>query len=152
MFASVIRRYGVQCRSSRTRTASLILASTRSYSLRGGSSGHNTSQNSEMTQEVSRDITRLTYHSRKRGILETTLILSRFAEDRLSSLSDQDRADYEQLIMSNDWSEWDLYRYLTADESRLDAPEQVCALPVFWQIREMIKQEGGVVNRKDNTS
>ncbi|RKP23240.1 Flavinator of succinate dehydrogenase-domain-containing protein, partial [Syncephalis pseudoplumigaleata] len=95
----------------------------------------------------SRTITRLTYHSRKRGILETTLILSRFADDHLAALSDEDRADYEQLIMSNDWSEWDLYRYLTADEQRLDAPEQVRAWPVFWQLREMIKQDGGVVAR-----
>ncbi|KAI9591173.1 hypothetical protein BDF19DRAFT_339964, partial [Syncephalis fuscata] len=91
--------------------------------------------------------TRLTYHSRKRGILETTLILSRFAEDHLPLLSSSDRADYELLIMSNDWSEWDLYHYLTADEHRLDAPDEVRAWPVFWKIREMIKQEGGVVAR-----
>jgi succinate dehydrogenase assembly factor 2 len=150
MLASVIRRYGVQCRTGRLLSASLIVGLTRSYNLQHGS-GALSSQNSTMSQEVSRDITRLTYHSRKRGILETTLILSRFADDHLASLSDQDRTDYERLIMSNDWSEWDLYRYLTADEHRLDVPDQVRAWPVFWQIREMLKQKGGVANRSDNT-
>lgn len=100
---------------------------------------------SPMTQDHSRDITRLTYHSRKRGILETTLIFSAFADARLAKLSARDLADYEAILTCNTWSEWDLYHYLVVPEDRLDAPQDLKDRPVFWMVREMVHQQGGVV-------
>ncbi|RKP11001.1 hypothetical protein THASP1DRAFT_27246 [Thamnocephalis sphaerospora] len=109
-------------------------------------------QSTDKAEPMSRDVTRLTYHSRKRGILETTLILSAFADTNLTRLSAADMADYEHIIMSNAWTEWDLYRYLTAKDDRLDAPEELRALPVFWRIREMVQQKGGVAKRQKESA
>jgi succinate dehydrogenase flavin-adding protein (antitoxin of CptAB toxin-antitoxin module) len=104
----------------------------------------NYSTDTDASFKRTRDITRLTYHSRKRGILETTLIFSAFADKHLPQLSEADLADYEFILTCNTWSEWDLYRYLTAKEDRLDAPENLRKMPVFWKIREMVHQSGGI--------
>lgn len=40
---------------------------------------------------------RLVYESRKRGILETDLILSTFARDRLANMSDRELREYDRV-------------------------------------------------------
>ncbi|TPX49874.1 hypothetical protein SeLEV6574_g01223 [Synchytrium endobioticum] len=54
---------------------------------------------------------RLLYMSRKRGILETDLLLSTFAKDHLPTMSMQEMAHYDALLEENDW---DIYYWATA--------------------------------------
>jgi len=53
---------------------------------------------------------RLLYQSRKRGILETDLILSTFAQKELSTMSLQQLDEYDRLLDENDW---DIYYWVT---------------------------------------
>lgn len=56
------------------------------------------------------DTTRHTDQSRKRGILETDLVLSTFADARLH---DMDRAQLEQYDRFLDENDWDIYYWTT---------------------------------------
>ena len=53
---------------------------------------------------------RLIYMSRKRGILETDLLLSTFAKEYLPNMSMQEMMDYDALLEENDW---DIYYWAT---------------------------------------
>ncbi|RKO94937.1 hypothetical protein CXG81DRAFT_8710 [Caulochytrium protostelioides] len=53
---------------------------------------------------------RLRWSSRKRGCLESDLILSTFADRHLASLSDAEVAQYDALLEENDW---DIYYWAT---------------------------------------
>ncbi|CAG8494779.1 11422_t:CDS:2 [Ambispora leptoticha] len=64
-------------------------------------------------------IARLLYQSRKRGILETDLLLSTFASAHLSSLSDKQLDEYESLMSIPDW---DIY-YLAVGKKSVDQVE-----------------------------
>lgn len=46
---------------------------------------------------------RMLYQSRKRGILETDLLLSTFAQDFLPACTEQDLRDYDKLLDQADW-------------------------------------------------
>lgn len=60
------------------------------------------------TIEVKR--ARLIYQSRKRGILETDLLLSRFAKKYLKSFTLEELEEYDKLLDMNDW---DIYYWAT---------------------------------------
>ncbi|PHH68933.1 hypothetical protein CDD80_7125 [Ophiocordyceps camponoti-rufipedis] len=53
---------------------------------------------------------RLLYQSRKRGTLESDLVLSSFAATHLSSLTPPQLSQYDQLLDENDW---DIYYWAT---------------------------------------
>jgi succinate dehydrogenase assembly factor 2 len=65
-------------------------------------------------------IKRLIYQSRKRGILETTIILSSFD---LEPLTVTQLNEYDKLLDENDW---DIYYWLTGD-----APERIKSLSIY---------------------
>lgn len=55
---------------------------------------------------------RLVYQSRKRGILETDLLLSTFADENLSKMSIDQLREYDSFLNENDW---DIYYWCTQD-------------------------------------
>ncbi|KAI0392092.1 DUF339-domain-containing protein [Xylariaceae sp. FL0594] len=56
---------------------------------------------------------RLVYQSRKRGILETDLLLSTFADLYLPTMTREQMADYDLFLDENDW---DIYYWATQEE------------------------------------
>ncbi|KAJ1326388.1 succinate dehydrogenase assembly factor 2 [Microdochium nivale] len=55
---------------------------------------------------------RLIYQSRKRGILESDLLLSTFADERLPSMSKEEMTTYDLFLDENDW---DIYYWATQE-------------------------------------
>ncbi|KAG7288603.1 hypothetical protein NEMBOFW57_004957 [Staphylotrichum longicolle] len=62
---------------------------------------------------------RLLYQSRKRGTLESDLLLSTFASTRLATMTPAQLAEYDRFLDENDW---DIYYWATQDPA--DAPTQ----------------------------
>ncbi|KAI1183307.1 Flavinator of succinate dehydrogenase-domain-containing protein [Nemania serpens] len=56
---------------------------------------------------------RLVYQSRKRGILETDLLLSTFADAHLPTMTREQMAEYDLFLDENDW---DIYYWATQEE------------------------------------
>ncbi|KAJ9089784.1 Succinate dehydrogenase assembly factor 2 mitochondrial [Entomophthora muscae] len=84
---------------------------------------------------------RLVYQCRKRGILETDLILSTFAKEHLSKLSHEDCKDLDRLLEENDW---DIYYWAT--EERVPPPK-IADLNVFKLLRDHAKNKAKRVLR-----
>lgn len=79
------------------------------------------------TIEVKR--ARLTYQSRKRGILESDLLLSRFAKKHLLTFSMEQLDEYDSLL---DEPDWDIYYWATGNYD-------VTPLPDKWKNSEILK-------------
>ncbi|TGJ84026.1 hypothetical protein E0Z10_g4713 [Xylaria hypoxylon] len=56
---------------------------------------------------------RLVYQSRKRGILETDLLLSTFADENLPGMTQKQMTEYDLFLDENDW---DIYYWATQEE------------------------------------
>ncbi|KAJ3395517.1 succinate dehydrogenase assembly factor 2 [Lobulomyces angularis] len=84
---------------------------------------------------------RLTWMSRKRGILETDLLLSTFSKKYLKELSSNDLNDYDQFLNENDW---DIYYWAT--ESR-PIPEQWKNCNVVKKLIEHSKNKNKTILR-----
>ncbi|GAP84577.1 putative TPR repeat protein [Rosellinia necatrix] len=56
---------------------------------------------------------RLVYQSRKRGILETDLLLSTFADEYLPTMTREQMVEYDLFLDENDW---DIYYWATQEE------------------------------------
>ncbi|KAI9298560.1 DUF339-domain-containing protein, partial [Neoconidiobolus thromboides FSU 785] len=76
---------------------------------------------------------RLVYQCRKRGILETDLILSTFVGKYLNDLSYEDCKQFDQLLNENDW---DIYYWATEERT---PPANIEGLKVFQLIKEHAK-------------
>lgn len=72
---------------------------------------------------------RLVYQSRKRGILESDLLLSRFAKKYLNTLSEAELDEYDKLL---DEPDWDIYYWATKNYD-------VTPLPEKWQKSKILK-------------
>lgn len=72
---------------------------------------------------------RLVYQSRKRGILESDLLLSRFAKKHLDTLLDAQLDEYDKLL---DEPDWDIYYWATKNYD-------VTPLPEKWKNSEILK-------------
>ncbi|KAI3402792.1 emi5 [Candida oxycetoniae] len=66
---------------------------------------------------------RLVYQSRKRGILESDLLLSRFAKKYLNKMSMEELDEYDKLL---DEADWDIYYWATKNF-------KITPLPEKWQ-------------------
>ncbi|KAF9926872.1 succinate dehydrogenase assembly factor 2 [Linnemannia zychae] len=82
---------------------------------------------------------RLTYQSRKRGILETDLILSTFAKEFLGKMTLEECRSLDKLM---DEPDWDIYYWVTGKK---EVPERWRNDPVFERIVKHTKNEGRVV-------
>lgn len=64
---------------------------------------------------------RLTYQSRKRGILESDLLLSRFAKKYLHTFSQAELDEYDELL---DEPDWDIYYWATKNYDVTPLPDR----------------------------
>lgn len=84
---------------------------------------------------------RLTYQSRKRGILECDLLLSTFAREELSTMSHADLMEYDKFL---DEPDWDIYYWSTGKRT---PPERWANSPLLDKLRTHARNEGKVVRR-----
>ncbi|KAJ3515743.1 hypothetical protein NLJ89_g1565 [Agrocybe chaxingu] len=84
---------------------------------------------------------RLVYQSRKRGTLESDLLLSTFARDHLSSMPEAELKEYDKLL---DEADWDIYYWATGERT----PSQRWAdSPLLEKLRIHARNEGKVVRK-----
>ncbi|KAI8378669.1 Flavinator of succinate dehydrogenase-domain-containing protein [Choanephora cucurbitarum] len=84
---------------------------------------------------------RLTYQSRKRGILETDLLLSTFAKSWLPKFSHAQLEEYDRLL---DEPDWDIFYWAT---NKKPVPERWQTSDVLKMITEHAKNEDKKVLR-----
>ncbi len=75
---------------------------------------------------------RLLYQSRKRGILESDIILSRFADKYLSTMTREELDEYDELL---DHSDWDIYYWAVKNTDAYVTP-----LPDRWKNSPILKK------------
>lgn len=74
-------------------------------------------------------IARLVYQSRKRGILETDILLSGFASKYLRKFNDAELEEYDQLLNELDW---DIYYWATKNY-------KITQLPKRWENSKILE-------------
>ncbi|KAJ2811460.1 Succinate dehydrogenase assembly factor 2 mitochondrial [Coemansia furcata] len=79
---------------------------------------------------------RLLYQMRKRGILETDLLLSTFASEHLANLEHAELVELDSLLSNIDW---DIFYWAT---NKTPAPEAVQGMGVFQKLREHADKRG----------
>lgn len=73
---------------------------------------------------------RLLYQSRKRGILETDLLLSRFADRYIMKMGMKELEEYDKLL---DEMDWDIYYWATKNYN-------ITPIPDRWKNSEVMKK------------
>ncbi|KAF9424150.1 succinate dehydrogenase assembly factor 2 [Podila epigama] len=84
---------------------------------------------------------RLTYQSRKRGILETDLLLSTFAKEFLGKMTLEECRRLDKFM---DEPDWDIYYWVTGKK---EVPDRWKNDPVFELLVKHAKNEGRVVRQ-----
>ncbi|KAF5390863.1 hypothetical protein D9757_004499 [Collybiopsis confluens] len=84
---------------------------------------------------------RLVYQSRKRGTLESDLLLATFARDNLKAMSQEELKVYDKLL---DEPDWDIYYWATAKRT---PPERWASSPLLEKLKIHARNEGKVVRR-----
>jgi succinate dehydrogenase flavin-adding protein (antitoxin of CptAB toxin-antitoxin module) len=67
---------------------------------------------------------RLLYQSRKRGTLESDLLMSTFADQHLGSMSLEELREYDRFLDENDW---DIYYWATQEPASVEAEQEAKA-------------------------
>ncbi|KAK9239491.1 Flavinator of succinate dehydrogenase-domain-containing protein [Lipomyces kononenkoae] len=86
---------------------------------------------------------RLLYQSRKRGILETDLLLSRFAKTYLSSFNAEQLEEYDRFL---DEYDWDIYYWVT-DNPQRTIPEKWKDSEIFKLLKAQVQTQGKEILR-----
>ncbi|KAG1862464.1 Flavinator of succinate dehydrogenase-domain-containing protein [Suillus tomentosus] len=84
---------------------------------------------------------RLVYQSRKRGTLESDLLLSTFARDHLRQMDETELKEYDKLL---DEPDWDIYYWATEGRT---PPERWVKSSVLEKLRIHARNEGKVVRK-----
>ncbi|KAF8068814.1 Flavinator of succinate dehydrogenase-domain-containing protein [Lyophyllum atratum] len=84
---------------------------------------------------------RLVYQSRKRGTLESDLLLSTFARDHLNTMSEAEMREYDRLL---DEADWDIYYWATGKRT---PPERWTDSEILRRLAVHAKNEGKVVRK-----
>ncbi|KAK4683523.1 succinate dehydrogenase assembly factor 2, partial [Tremellales sp. Uapishka_1] len=79
---------------------------------------------------------RLVYQSRKRGTLETDLILATFARDHLRTMNVQELRQFDKLM---DEPDWDIYYWSVGKK---EPPMQWKGTPLLNKLIQHVKNEG----------
>lgn len=87
---------------------------------------------------------RLLYQSRKRGILESDLLLSRFAKKYLNELSMEDLKEYDQLL---DEPDWDIYYWATENYEVTPLPDRWKNSKILKMLQKDARNEAGEILR-----
>lgn len=89
---------------------------------------------------------RLLWQSRKRGILETCVILGKFAKEYLPSLSRAELDEYDAFMNENDW---DIYYWVTeARDAPIPCPEKWDKSPLMAKMRKVGRNENREIMRQ----
>ncbi|KAK0536139.1 Succinate dehydrogenase assembly factor 2 mitochondrial [Tilletia horrida] len=102
-----------------------------------------------LTEDREVTIARLVYQVRKRGTLETDLLLSTFAKTELKKLTDDELLEFDRLL---DEPDWDIFYWST---DRKPVPERWAASfatpgRLGWRLRKHTKNEEKVPRRMPN--
>ncbi|EFI27349.1 mitochondrial protein [Coprinopsis cinerea okayama7 len=89
---------------------------------------------------------RLVYQSRKRGTLETDLLLSTFAQENLAKMSVPELKEFDKLL---DEPDWDIYYWCTGKRT---PPERWAKSELLEKLRVHAQNEGKVVRRMPDLS
>ncbi|CAI4036252.1 hypothetical protein SMKI_15G0900 [Saccharomyces mikatae IFO 1815] len=81
-------------------------------------------------ESIEKKRARLIYQSRKRGILETDLLLSGFAAKYLKKMNEEELEEYDSLLNELDW---DIYYWATKNF-------KTSPLPKKWSNSKLLKQ------------
>ncbi|KAJ7269804.1 DUF339-domain-containing protein [Mycena rebaudengoi] len=84
---------------------------------------------------------RLVYQSRKRGTLESDLILSTFAREHLALMDEAELREYDKLL---DEPDWDIYYWATDERA---PPERWANSAILAKLKIHARNEGKVVRR-----
>jgi len=84
---------------------------------------------------------RLVYQSRKRGTLESDLLLSTFAQEHLGAMDAEELTEFDKLM---DEPDWDIYYWATGKRT---PPERWADSKVLEKLRVHARNEGKVVRR-----
>lgn len=87
---------------------------------------------------------RLTYQSRKRGILESDLLLSRFAKKHLHEFNMEELDEFDMLL---DEADWDIYYWATGNYEVTPLPEKWQTLKVLKMLQEDAQNNKGEILR-----
>lgn len=80
---------------------------------------------------------RLLYQSRKRGILETDLLLSKFAKKYLKTMTLAEMEEYDKLL---DEPDWDIYYWATRSEQKV-CPERWEQSEIMAKLRDLAENK-----------
>ncbi|KIJ36694.1 hypothetical protein M422DRAFT_61099 [Sphaerobolus stellatus SS14] len=89
---------------------------------------------------------RLVYQSRKRGTLETDLLLSTFAGENLDSMSVEEMREFDRLM---DEPDWDIYYWATG---KREPPARWASSTLIPKLRKHTANEGKTVRRMPELS
>ncbi|THU82294.1 DUF339-domain-containing protein [Dendrothele bispora CBS 962.96] len=89
---------------------------------------------------------RLVYQSRKRGTLESDLLLSTFARDHLGKMTHEELKEYDRLL---DEPDWDIYYWATGKRT---PPERWVNSALLEKLRTHARNEGKVVRSMPSLS
>ncbi|CCL98215.1 uncharacterized protein FIBRA_00209 [Fibroporia radiculosa] len=84
---------------------------------------------------------RLVYQARKRGTLESDLLLSTFAKEELGSMNEEELREFDKLM---DEADWDIYYWATEKRT---PPERWVNSMLLEKLRKHVRNEGKVVRR-----
>ncbi|EMG49683.1 hypothetical protein SBY92_004463 [Candida maltosa Xu316] len=87
---------------------------------------------------------RLLYQSRKRGILESDLLLSRYADKRLNNMTMEELDEYDKLL---DEADWDIYYWATKNYSVTPLPDKWKDSKILKEIQKIAENEEKVIMR-----
>ncbi|KAI9003382.1 Flavinator of succinate dehydrogenase-domain-containing protein [Hyaloraphidium curvatum] len=89
---------------------------------------------------------RLMYMARKRGILESDLLMGTFAMKYLKEMPAEQLAEFDSLLKENDW---DIYYWATGAK---EAPEDIKELSIWPHVVEHAKNKGKKILRMPDLS
>ncbi|EKM58016.1 uncharacterized protein PHACADRAFT_89941 [Phanerochaete carnosa HHB-10118-sp] len=89
---------------------------------------------------------RLVYQSRKRGTLESDLLLSTFAKERLPTMNEAELKEFDKLM---DEPDWDIYYWATENRT---PPERWAGSSLLAKLKVHARNEGKVVRRMPDLS
>ncbi|KAG5513407.1 hypothetical protein PMAC_001471 [Pneumocystis sp. 'macacae'] len=116
------RRY-LHCQSSSEETTSLTLSTE------------------DHKESIERMRARLLYQSRKRGILETDLILSTFAKKYLPLFTKKELETYDEFLQESDW---EIYSWVI---QKTDAPEKWHKSNLLVMLREHCRDKRNSIQK-----
>ncbi|CEP61227.1 succinate dehydrogenase assembly factor SDH5 LALA0_S02e09604g [Lachancea lanzarotensis] len=100
-------------------------------------------------ETLERKKARLVYQSRKRGILETDLLLSRFAAKYLDSMTAEELEEYDSLL---DELDWDIYYWATKKYDVTPLPEKFQDSKLLKKLQDFSENREKVVMRMPDLS